>query len=226
MLLVLVLIVSGCGLWAKRPDRAKATPETLYRSGKEAYQSGKYKKAIESFQRLKEEYPLHQMALLAEMGIADSHFSDEDYSEAELSYNDFINLHPTNENLPYAMYQLGMCHYNQILSVDRDQSETRKAGKEFEKVIARYPNSKFSFLAENMLRKCRQTLAEHEFYVGHFYFKRKFYKAALKRFEGISKDYAGVGLDYKVGFFTAETKKLLAEAEARKASAKAKKKSS
>ena len=221
--MVFVLIVAGCGWWTKHPERAKATPESLYRSGKEAYQSGKYKKAIESFQRLKEEYPLHQMALLAEMGIADSHFSDEDYGEAELAYNDFINLHPTNENLPYAMYQLGMCHYHQILTIDRDQSETRKAVKEFERVIARYPSSKFSFLAENMLRKCRQKLAEHEFYVGHFYFKRKSYKAALKRFEGIAKNYAGLGLDYKVGYFTGETRKRLAEHEARKASPKTKK---
>jgi outer membrane protein assembly factor BamD len=226
LLFVFVFVLSGCGWWKglwERPERAKASPEVLYRSGKDAYQSGHYKKAIESFQRLKEEYPLHQMALLAELGIADSNFSNEDYSEAELSYNDFINLHPTNENLPYAMYQLGMCHYNQILTIDRDQTETKKAAKEFERLIARCPTSKFSFMAENMLRKCRQKIGEHEFYVGEFYFKRKRYKAALKRFEVITKDYAGLGLDYKTGYFIGEAKKRIAEQEAKKVSPKAKK---
>jgi outer membrane protein assembly factor BamD len=222
LLLVVVFTFSGCGLW-KHPDMAKATPESLYKIGKEAYHAGRYQKAIDSFQKLKEEYPLHQMALLAELGIADSNFSNEDYMEAELSYNDFINLHPTNENLPYAMYQLGMCHYKQITTLDRDQSETRKARKEFERVIARFPDNKFSFMAENMLRKCKQMLAENEFYVGNFYFKRKLYKAALRRFEGITKDYANMGLDYKVGYLIDQTKKRMDEEKAVNPSSKTKK---
>jgi outer membrane protein assembly factor BamD len=208
---ICLFVLSGCAWWKGGQERGKAAPEALYQTGKDAYQSGKYKDAIESFQRLKEEYPLHQMAMLAELGIADSHFSNEEYSEAELSYNDFINLHPTNENLPYAMYQLGMCHYNQMYGIDRDQTEARKAAKEFERLIARMPNSKFAFMAESMLRKCKYNLAENEFYVGHFYYKKKNYKAALKRFEVVAKDYANLGLDYKTGYFIAETKKRLAE---------------
>jgi outer membrane protein assembly factor BamD len=152
------------------------------------------------------------------MGIADSFFSDEEYGEAEMAYNDFINLHPTNENLPYAMYQLGMCHYNQMYTIDRDQTETAKARKEFERLIARFPGSKFSFMAEKILRECKKRLGEHEFYVGEFYFKRKKYKAALKRFETIERDYANLGLDYKVNYFIAETKKRLAHEEVKKES--------
>jgi len=216
---VFIFFLSGCGWWKdfwKRSERTRATPEGLYSRGVEAYQDGRYKRAVESFQRLKEEYPLHQMAIMAELGIADSYFSDEGYAEAELAYNDFINLHPTNENLPYAMYQLGMCHYKQMFSIDRDQTETKKARKEFERLIARFPSSKFSFMAEKMLRDCKQRLGEHEFYVGHFYFKINKYKAALKRFEIISRDYANLGLDYKVAYFIGETKRRLAEEDARK----------
>lgn len=200
----------------KRSERVRATPEGLYQQGAVAYKDGSYKKAIEAFQKLKEEYPLHQMAILAELGIADSHFSDEEYAEAEINYNDFMNLHPTNENLPYVMYQLGMCHYKQMYEIDRDQTETRKARKEFERLIARFPNSKFTFMAEKMLRECKQRLGEHEFYVGHFYFKTKKYKSALKRFETITKEYANLGLDYKISYFISETKRRLAEEEAKK----------
>ncbi len=220
MILVVIFFLTGCGWWKdfwKRSDRTKATPEGLYTRGVEAYQDGRYRRAIESFQRLKEEYPLHQMAIMAELGIADSFFSDEQYAEAELSYNEFINLHPTNENLPYAMYQLGMCHYKQMFTIDRDQTETKKARKEFERLIARFPSSKFSFMAEKVLKDCKQRLGEHEFYVGHFYFRIEKYKAALKRFEAISRDYANLGLDYKVSYFIGETKRRLAEEEARKA---------
>jgi outer membrane protein assembly factor BamD len=219
LFIVVVLGLSGCGWWRdlwERADRAKGTPGGLYQRGSDAYNDGRYKKAIEIFQRLKDEYPLSEFAILAEIGIADSYYSNGDYIDAEITYNDFINLHPVNENLPYAMYQLGMCHYQQMYSIDRDQTETIKARKEFERLIARFPGSKFSFMGEKRLLECKKRLGEYEFYVGHFYFKRKQYKAALRRFETVAKDYANLGLDYKVSYFIQETKKRLAEEEAKK----------
>ena len=222
LVMVAVFSLSGCGLWAhithlwEKPDRTKGTPEQLYQRGYDAYQDGWYKRSIEYFQKVRDQYPLSKLALLAELGIADAHFSDEEYGEAELAYNDFINLHPTHENVPYAIYQLGMCHYKQMYSIDRDQTETKKARKEFERLIARFPNSKFSLMAEKTLRECKKNLAENEFYVGNFYFKKKQYKSALKRFETVAKDYANLGLDYKLSYFIGETKKRITEQEAGK----------
>ena len=221
LIFLLVLGVSGCGWWKDmkdwwRPsDMARATPEGLYKRGAEQYQEGRYKKAVESFQRMKDQFPLHPLAPDAEIGIADSLFSDENYVEAEMAYKDFIGLRPTNENVPYAMYQLGMCHYKDMGGIDRDQTETIKALMEFERLIARFPGSKFSVLAERHALECRRRLAEKEFYIGNFYFTRGKYKAALGRFETIAREYPGIGLDYKVGYFIEESKKrlILQEAE-------------
>ena len=195
---------------------APSTPEGLYQQGLQNYQNGNYKRSIELFQRVKEEYPLSPLAITAEMGIADSYFSGKQYPEAELTYSEFLSLHPTNENLPYVMYQIAMCHFNEISTIDRDQSETFKALKEFERLMARFPGSKFSFMAEKMVRECRKTLGEQEFYVGEFYFNIKEYPSALHRFEKVARDYANVGLDYKVSYFIAETKRRIAEVDAKK----------
>lgn len=216
VLLVLVMALSGCSFtwpWAKKTSLSRATPDGLYQQAVEYYQDGSYKKSVEIFQRLKEEYPLSKLAILAEMGIADSYFSGKDYFEAELAYREFLNLHPTNENLSYVMYQIGMCHFNQILTVDRDQSETFKALKEFERLTARFPSSKFSFMAEKMIRECKKILGEQEFEVGEFYFNIKQYRAALRRFEKIVRDYANVGLDYKVSYYIIESRRLIDEGE-------------
>jgi outer membrane protein assembly factor BamD len=215
IILAVAICFAGCGFW-KRSTPTRATPEGLYQKGYDDYQEGRYKKAVESFQRLKEEYPLSQLAIMAEIGIADAFFSDGEYGDAELAYNDFINMHPLNENIPYAIYQLGLCHYKQMSSIDRDQLETLKARKEFERLISRYPNSKFSLMAEKMLKDCKKRLGEHEFYVGQLYFKMKKYKAALRRFETINRDYANLGLDYKTDFFITETKKRISEGESLK----------
>ena len=220
VIFLLVLGMSGCGWWKDmrewwRPaDMARATPESLYKRGAELYQEGRYRKAIESFQRLMEQYPLHNLVVSAEIGIADSYFSDENYIEAEMVYRDFISLRPTNENLPYAMYQLGMCHYNQIGAIDQDQTEAIKALKEFERLTARFTESKFSVLAERHILECRKRLAEKEFYVGKFYFTQGKYKAALGRFETIAREYPGIGLDYKVRYFLEESKKRFIRQEA------------
>ena len=209
LLILLLAGMVGCGWWKGSPVRG-GTPERLYQSGYQNYHEGDYEKAIEAFQRLQEQYPLSDLALKAELGIADSHYSAGDFVEAEMSYLDFASLHPTNENVPYAMYQIGMCHFQQIGAVDRDQTETLRAKQAFERLVARFPQSKFSMLAEKMIRDCKQKLAEHEFYVGNFYFKLKLYTAALGRFETIRREYSGVGLDYRVERYIEETKARLA----------------
>jgi outer membrane protein assembly factor BamD len=205
-----VFFLTGCGLWGGDSIH-RATPNGLFQKGYEDYQNGKYKRAIESFQRLKEEYPLSKFAILAELGIADSYFSEGEYMEAEIAYSDFMDFHPTNENLPYVMYQLGVSHFKQMRSIDRDQTEVRKAKESFERLIARFPSSKFAFIAEEKLKECRKKLGEHEFYVGKFYFDRDEYYAALRRFQVVESEYAGLGLDYKVSYFLHETRKRLSE---------------
>jgi outer membrane protein assembly factor BamD len=213
--LLLPLIFSGCSSFNifSKSEKPKASPELLYSQASAEFKDGHYKKAQEYFLKLKEEYPLHELAILAEIGIANSLYSDKEYAEAQNAYADFVSLHPTNENVPYALYQLGMCHYNEIGDIDRDQTETIKAKKELEKLVARYPESKYSAMAGKLILECKQKLAEHEFYVGRFYLKQKKYKAALSRFETMAKDYANVGLDYKIEYYINETKVKIAEEE-------------
>jgi outer membrane protein assembly factor BamD len=216
--LLLFLIIGGCSslnIFGKK-ELTKASPEVLYSNAAADYKEGHYKKAQEYFLRLKEEYPLHELAILAEIGIADSLFSDKEYTSAADAYSDFISLHPVNENVPYAIYQMGMCHYKQMEAIDRDQTETIKARKEFEKLIARYPESKFLPMAEKMLREVKQKLAQRDFYVGNFYLKQKKYQAALARFERIAAEYPDIVFDYKIEYYINETKMKIAKEEKEK----------
>ncbi len=227
--ILMLFCLSGCSLssflsFFKKESLVKNSPESLYVRGSAEFQDGNYKKSREYFTRLKDEYPLHNLAILAEVGIADSFFTDKEYIEAESAYNEFLNMHPTNENIPYVLYQLGMCHYNSKGTIDRDQTETRKAQKEFERLITRFPESKLSMAAAKPLRECKQELAEQEFYVGQFYFRQKKYQAALSRFETVARNYANVGLDYKIEYFIAETKRKILEEEKLKKDAEEKQK--
>ncbi|MDX9745233.1 MAG: outer membrane protein assembly factor BamD [Syntrophales bacterium] len=214
--LTLSVLISGCSWlgWMQDKSMTRSTPVGLYQKGSELYQKKKYEKAITIFQRLKDEYPLEEISVLAEIGIADAHYSKKSYTDAYLAYDEFINRHPTDENVPYAMYQMGMSRYQMIDTIDRDQTETWKAKADFERLLSRYPKSQFVVMAQKMLREVKTKLAENEFYIGKFYFKSKKYKAALKRFEVIARDFPNIGLDYKVKYYITETRRMLSEERA------------
>jgi outer membrane protein assembly factor BamD len=42
---------------------------------------------------------------------------------------------------------------------------------------------------DNRMRTCNRYLAEYEFYVGNFYFKKEAYQAAAQRFDGMLREY-------------------------------------
>jgi len=169
--------------------RGGETPRELARVGMIYFQEKDYNKAIETFQKIRDLHPFSPYTILAELKIADSHYYKKDYEEALAEYEDFEKLHPRNEVVPYVIYQMGMCHFNRMLGIDRDKTATYEALQLFERLVRTYPKSKYAAQAKERIKECREVLARHEFYVGKFYFKTKQYKAALGRFEDILRKY-------------------------------------
>lgn len=180
--LVTSLLISGCAV-----KEAERNAENLLKDGMAAYNSEDYEKAIADFKKLKEWYPFSKHVVIAEQKAADSYFKLEKYSEAIAAYQEFEKLHPKNELIPYINYQVALSHYLQIDTIDRDQKNARLALRLFLKLIKRHKNSKYAVEAEKKIKKCKESLAGHEFYVGEFYFKAERFKGALKRFENLVK---------------------------------------
>ena len=195
----LVLAFAGCSLipgFSKKGE--DNSPQVLYDKAMKLYDKKKYEKAAEAFRKFKEEHPLSDLTPLVEVRLADSLFFDEKYGEAFIQYQEFKKLHPIHPEIPYATYQMAMCHFKQILSLDRDQAQTEKAIELFRFVSENYPQSPFAEQARGKIRYCERQLADHEFYIGNFYYKMKKYKAALARFERILKKYPDSGLEKKI----------------------------
>ncbi len=157
--------------------------------GMKAFDKKKYLKAIDSFEKLRDWYPFSKYAILAELKIADSHFYLKEYDEAVLGYKEFEKMHPRNDVIPYIINQTGLCYVKQIDTICRDQTPAKKGKAEFKRLLRQFPETEYSVKAKEYLKKCRESLAGHDLYVGLFYFKTKHYKAALYRFMGIVKEY-------------------------------------
>lgn len=186
-----VLLLSGCGTvkgWfvKKKPERP---PDIMAEEGIKQLKKKKYEDAIETFEKLKDRYPYSDQAMLAQIKVADAYFYKKKYDEALQAYKEFEKLHPTNKAVPYCIYRQGLCYYRQRSTIDRDQTFTTKALAEFKRLKQKYPESEYTPKGEANIAKCRQDLAEHEFYVGEFYFRTKRYPAALERFQTLAQEY-------------------------------------
>jgi outer membrane protein assembly factor BamD len=139
--ILLVFFLNGCSLWNYLFETEEKTPTQLWSEGIEAFKKGKYEEATKTFQQIKDRYPYSKFALESELKMADAYFRRSLYLEAFDAYGEFERLHPKNPNIPYVIYQRGMCNFNQITTIDRDQSYTRKAKDEFERLVRKYRRS-------------------------------------------------------------------------------------
>jgi outer membrane protein assembly factor BamD len=192
----LLIWINGCALFErKEPER---TPQAAYEDGMRLLEKKKYERSAEAFRKFKEDYPLSTYTPLAELRLADSLYFDKNYAEAIVQYEEFKKLHPVHPEISYAIYQIGMCHFRQMLTIDRDQTVTEKALEQFRYVVENFPQNKYTPDAKTKMQLCQRQLADHEFSIGHFYYRMDHYKAALGRFEEILKKYPDAGLEGKI----------------------------
>ncbi len=165
------------------------------------FKKGNYNSALEHFEKLRDWYPFSKFAILAELKIADSHYRLEEYEDAIFAYEEFAELHPRNEAIPYVLYQIGRCYFDRMDTIDRDQSVTRKALEMFKRLNEKYPDNSYALKADKHINQCLKSLAGHELYVGRFYYKTKHYKAALHRFKAVLSRYPDTGFHQKAMYY-------------------------
>lgn len=120
---------------------------------------------------------------------AESFFEKEDYAEAIIEYQHFLDLHKIHALAPYAQYRLGESHYMLIKTFDRDASPVTMALASFNKLLVEYPGSQWESDAREKIKACHTIMAQNALFIGKFYYRREAYLAAARRFESIVKDY-------------------------------------
>jgi len=190
---ITVSLLLGCGGKGMELKKIEGSPETLYRDGLARFNKGDYIEAQKKFEELKSSFPdSPPYTVLAELKVGDCHFLKKEYVEAIAAYEEFKKIHPSYEEIPYIQFQIGMSYFNQMLTLDRDQTPTRKALSSFEYLVASYPPSLFTEKAREKIDVCKNRLADHEFYVGNFYFTHGRFDAAARRFEGLLEKFPTV----------------------------------
>ncbi len=164
-------------------------PEESFNKANELIKEKKFEEARGVLETIKTKDTSQNYAILARLRIADTYFEDESYDEAVVEYESFLDLYPHHKYASYAQYRLAICFFERIKTVDIGYSWAKRALDEFEKLQIRYPRNPYMDIIDNRIKECLNILAEYEFYVGNFYYKKGSYNAAIGRFKGMVQNY-------------------------------------
>jgi outer membrane protein assembly factor BamD len=170
----------------QQPDKV------LYDQAIKDIEHGRYEVARISLQTLMNTYESSEYLAKAKLAVADSWFREggvNGLAQAEAEYKDFILFYPNMPEAAEAQFRVCNIHYKQMERSDRDWTQTLRADDECRAVLTQFPNSKFAPVAMQMVRNIQESLAEHEFVVGDFYFKRDMNPAAANRLNALVDQY-------------------------------------
>lgn len=162
--------------------------EQLYNRAADLMDRGRWSEAATAFEEVERQHPYSSWARRAILMIAYAKYRARDYADAVTAAQRFIALHPGNESAPYAYYLIGICYFEQILDVGRDQAITQSALNALQEVVRRYPNSDYARDARLKIDMTYDQLAGKEMDVGRYYLNQNQTLAAMNRFRRVIED--------------------------------------
>jgi outer membrane protein assembly factor BamD len=188
-LVLAVGLLAGCSSDSVEGPPPDLPAEELYAQGQSFLEDANFKEAAKAFEEVERQHPYSQWATRGQIMAAYSYYEANQYEESVAASERFIDLHPGHKDVAYAYYLMGMCYYEQISDVGRDQEMTQRSQQAFDELIRRFPDSDYSQDAELKVDLIRDHLAGKEMEIGRYYQRREFWLAAINRFQTVVEQY-------------------------------------
>jgi len=190
--------VSHLGCSSTEQTRPVITdPEASLKEAIELLDDKEYEDARNLLTEIKHADTSRTFAPLAQLKIAESYAMEGDDDLAIVEYKRFLEQYPDSRFAAYTQFQIASLYFGQIKGPERGAGAAKLALKEFETLQRLYPRNPFKDVVIKNIQICKDTIAEYEFIVGRFYFKKDSYKAALGRFLGIIEHYPEFKPEFK-----------------------------
>jgi outer membrane protein assembly factor BamD len=196
-----LLALAACSKHVTFSGEAKLLPtaEENYQAGMELMKDESWPEAQKFFEYVRTKYPFTKYAALADLRLADAKFGQRSYAEAAEAYAQFIQLHPSHDEVDYAAFRIGEAYFRDAPTdfvlfppaYEKDQRQVKKAADELRKFVERYPKSEHLAEGKKLLAEAEGRLAAHEWYVAEYYFKHRRWAGAAGRYETLVDKYPG-----------------------------------
>ena len=110
-----------------------------------------------------------------------SYYVQDYYGDAIAELNRFLKIYPSNKNISYAHYLLGINYYEQIVDEKKDLKSIMMSKKRFEYVVNTFPDTDYALDAKFKINLINDIFASKEMYIGDIILKKKWIPA-INRF--------------------------------------------
>lgn len=180
------------GLFAARngiPALEDTAPQDIFQRAELALDADDPEEAAMLFAEIERLYPYSEWARRGLVMAAFSYHTSEDYENARLTAQRFLDFYPGDEEADYAQYLLALSYYDQIDQVGRDQGTTFQALQALRTVIERFPDSEYAQDATLRFDLAFDHLAGKEMEIGRYYLRREHYTSSINRFRVVVEEF-------------------------------------
>jgi outer membrane protein assembly factor BamD len=188
------VVLSGCGDTGGSGDDKTATyverpVEQIYSDAWKKINDHSWEDAAKQFDEVERQHPYSVWARRAMLMSAFCYYQANKYTDAINTAEQYISLHPGSREVSYAFYLKAMSLYEQIVDVNRDQTDTEQALTALQDVVQRFPNSEYARDAQLKVDLTLDHIAGKEMEVGRYYLVRGDYIGAINRFKVVVSRY-------------------------------------
>jgi len=166
---------------------------TIYQRAEAQLERGRSEQAAALFIEVERLHPYSEWASRALIMAAFAYHADEDYENALIAAQRYLDFYPGEEDAAYAQYLIALSYYDQIDQVGRDQGIAFQALQALRLVIERYPDSEYAQDAILRFDLAFDHLAGKEMEIGRYYLRRQHYTAAINRFRVVVEQFETTG---------------------------------
>jgi outer membrane protein assembly factor BamD len=186
------IALSGCG--DKSGDDKAATyverpVEQIYSDAWKKIDNHSWEDAAKQFDEVERQHPYSIWARRAMLMSAFCYYQANKYTDAINTAEQYISLHPGSKEVAYAFYLKAMSLYEQIVDVNRDQTDTEQALTALQDVVQRFPSTEYARDAQLKVDLTLDHIAGKEMEVGRYYLVRGDYIGAINRFKVVVARY-------------------------------------
>jgi outer membrane protein assembly factor BamD len=160
-----------------------------YEGAEELFKSKKYGRTVEKLEEILSTCAGSGYMEQAQFLLAESHFNLEQWIEARGEYGSFIVNFPGSPFVETAEFRKAVSSFNMDYKVDRDESNTTAAMKDFERYLANHPNSPLRDSVNYYYDLLIDRVAEKEFQTGRLYLRMEKPQAAVIYFKEFLETY-------------------------------------
>ncbi|RUM59191.1 MAG: outer membrane protein assembly factor BamD [Persephonella sp.] len=186
ILVGLVLIVSSCS----KPEYF--VDKKVYYRGIELYKKGEYDDAKDYLKEAiyKAKGLTTEELMYARYYLANIYYKDENYVDAIVEFEEFLSLFPTSPLVPEVLYKLADSYLKVSPDPDRDLTYSEKALEKAEELVSKYPNSKYTEKAKEIIKKVKEIEIKHYENIAYLYNRLGKYYSSARYYQYILDEYS------------------------------------